>query len=72
MQYFSTAKPGQKFFIALSVGYSYKVGAGQPETKWNHVLNKMETVVSSGELGFAVSKPVSFGTLIVRANKTGN
>ncbi|MBU1109112.1 MAG: hypothetical protein KKB51_20715 [Candidatus Riflebacteria bacterium] len=72
MQYFSTAKVGQKFYVALSVGFQYQVGAGEPEQKWNSTLSRFETVISSGELGYAYSDPFCGGTIVVKENKTGN
>lgn len=72
MSSFLTAKPGQKFYVALSFGYKYMVGAGQSEQKWNSVLERFEAVVSSGELGHAYGKPAAAGTLIVKENKIGN
>jgi len=69
---FTTAKQGQKYYIALSVGYKYMVGAGETEQKWDPILKRFESVVSSGELGFAYGDPVAAGTIIVKENKTGN
>jgi len=67
-QYFFTAKPGQKFYITVSVGYSYLAGAGDIEQKWNSVLQKFESVESSGELGFSVSQPICGSTILVTEN----
>ncbi len=72
MQYFSNAQPGQKFFITVSVGYSYIAGEGEIVQKWNPVFKRFESVESSGELGFAVSSQVCGGTIIIKENNTGN
>lgn len=69
LQYFSQAQKGQKFYLTLSIGYRYMVGAGEPEQKWNPILKRTETVISTGELGFAVSEPFCAGTIEVKENK---
>jgi hypothetical protein len=67
-KHFFTAKPGQKFYITVSVGYKYIADAGKIESKWNSVLNKFEPVQSTGEMGFVMSKPICGGTILVKTN----
>lgn len=64
-----SAQQGQKFYIALYIGYSYMTPGGQMEQKWNSNLNRFESVESSGELGYMLSDLVCAGTFVIDGAK---
>lgn len=57
------AKPGWKIYVAASVGFQYKVGAGETESKWNSDKKIFENVVSNGALGYEKSDPIVMGII---------
>ncbi len=62
-----SALPGNKFYITWRVAYQYSVPGGQPEQKWNSDLNKWETKISAGGVGYIYSDPVAVCVVEIEA-----
>jgi len=63
-----SALPGEKFYITWRVAYEYSVPGGQAEQKWNSVLSRFETVISTGGIGYVFSDPIAVGVVEIDAN----
>jgi len=57
------SKPGYKYYVMLRMAYEYSVPGGQTENKWNSILNRFESVVSTGGVGYVFSDPIATCTI---------